>query len=273
MKTLSRNKSIFAADDFAGEQILIREAFRKNGVPNPIYFFGNGQELLAALEALLARGEREDLPCLILMDIRMPVMDGWEAMGRIKGTPPLGKIPVVMLTNSASPEDREKSFQLGAAGYITKPSNLEGLAREMGALRGFWERPTASPLPDAHPPARKSIRLFVNSRMEISNQSVIVMDVDGILDLNSVGFFEEALVGLFDQGKYKIVLNLGKVAYVSSAGFGILISVIREVRAKGGDIKISEIQPAVYHVFEILGLHDLFRIFKTEREAIQDFGT
>ncbi|HJT23971.1 MAG TPA: response regulator, partial [bacterium] len=145
MNTLIRHRSIFAADDYAGEQFLIRAALKGCDSPNPLYFFGNGQELVAALESLLSQGQTADLPCLILLDIKMPVMDGWEAMERIKGNPKLRDIPIVLLTNSSASEDSDRGFYLGAARYITKPSDLKGLAEEMRALRNYWGEPPSTP--------------------------------------------------------------------------------------------------------------------------------
>ncbi|HJT25459.1 MAG TPA: STAS domain-containing protein, partial [bacterium] len=120
-------------------------------------------------------------------------------------------------------------------------------------------------------PAPKRPNLFLNTRSDISNGSVMVMDIEGVLDLNTVGLFEDALLGLFSRQQYRIVLNMKKVAYISSAGFGVLISVIKEVRQKNGDIKIANVHRDVLNVFEMLGLPDLFRIFRMEKEAVEAF--
>jgi CheY-like chemotaxis protein len=79
----------------------------------------------------VARSERPDL---ILMDMNLPVLDGWEATRRIKAMPETGGIPVIALTSHAMTGDREKSLQAGCNEYETKPVDLERLLGKMEAL-------------------------------------------------------------------------------------------------------------------------------------------
>jgi CheY-like chemotaxis protein len=79
----------------------------------------------------VARSERPDL---ILMDMNLPVLDGWEATRRIKAMPETGGIPVIALTSHAMTGDREKSLQAGCDEYETKPVDLERLLGKMEAL-------------------------------------------------------------------------------------------------------------------------------------------
>ncbi|RMD71646.1 MAG: response regulator [Gammaproteobacteria bacterium] len=73
-------------------------------------------------------------PDLILMDLSMPVMDGWEATRRLKESPELRHIPVVVLTGHAMKEDRKRAFAIGAQGYIPKPINMQALLDCLTAL-------------------------------------------------------------------------------------------------------------------------------------------
>ena len=112
----------------------------------------------------------------------------------------------------------------------------------------------------------------LETRQAPSNTSVTVLDLEGELDTNTVSKFEEALNKLFAAGKYKVVLNLEKLTYISSAGFGILMNYIKDVRKHRGDIKITNVRPDVYSVFELLELPGLFHIVKTELDAIREFS-
>ena len=112
----------------------------------------------------------------------------------------------------------------------------------------------------------------LETRQAPSNTSVTVIDMQGELDTNNAADFEKTLDNIFSEGKYKIVLNMEKLIYISSAGFGILMSNIKDVRKHRGDIKITNVRPDVYSIFELLELPGLFHILKTEREAIQEFA-
>ena len=84
-----------------------------------------------ALEAVAA-----NTPELILMDLSLPVMDGWEATRRLKANPATASIPVIALTAHAMSGDREKAVEAGCDDYDTKPVNLKRLLEKMEALLG-----------------------------------------------------------------------------------------------------------------------------------------
>jgi len=111
----------------------------------------------------------------------------------------------------------------------------------------------------------------VAARTSPTNSTITVLDLQGELDTNTAPDFEKSLGDIFAAGKYKIILNLEKLTYISSAGFGILMSNIKNVRKHRGDIKITNVRPEVYSVFELLELPGLFHILKTERDAINEF--
>lgn len=281
MLTLTKLKPIFVVDDAVGEQYLIKEALKRCEVTNQVFLFGNGQELITTLTTMSSSPRPENLPCLILLDIKMPVMDGWETLEQIKANPKLDGIPVVILTNSSAPEDVDKGHHLGATRYITKSSDMEGLVESMRSLIEFWEGVVESPLDrldfgaqlvggKAVPP-KAAERLTIHLRTAMSNTSVSIVDIEGTLDINTVDLLESALQGLFEKQRYKIVLNMGKLTYVSSAGFGVLLSVIKDVRRKHGDIKIANVNEGIAKVFDLLELPGLFHILKTVQQAVENF--
>lgn len=114
-------------------------------------------------------------------------------------------------------------------------------------------------------------RLILTARVALSNSLVTVIDIEGVLDINTVGDFEAMLQDLFKKKQYKIVLNLKQLTYISSAGFGVLMSNIKDVRKNKGDIKIVNVSSDIYKVFDLLELPGLFHILKAEQDAVGEF--
>ncbi len=103
----------------------------------------NGYEVVIAVDGQqgvdMALSERPDL---ILMDMSLPVIDGWEATRRIKAEGATAKIPVIALTAHAMAGDREKAMEVGCDDYDTKPVEIARLLGKMSALLEFVSRPT-----------------------------------------------------------------------------------------------------------------------------------
>ena len=131
---------ILLAEDDKEDNILIQRAFRENKVPNPLVTVSNGTELLDYLYRRdgYSRLTTESYPCLVLVDLKLPRMDGKEALETIKRDKFLRKIPVVMMTQSQSLEEIFKSYDLGANSYLRKPSSFEGLVRTIKVLKEYW---------------------------------------------------------------------------------------------------------------------------------------
>ena len=100
---------------------------------------------------------------------------------------------------------------------------------------------------------------------------VVVLHLRGKLDAHTVSELDAAFKKCCLDGEHKIVVNGAHLRYISSAGFGVFISHIDEIREHGGDIKIAVLQPSVFNVFDILGFPMLFTIVDTESEAISLF--
>ena len=107
---------------------------------NNLHCVEDGVELLEYLrrEGKFADPATSPRPSLILLDLNMPRMDGREALQHIKADPNLRSIPVVILTTSKEEEDMIRGYDLGAASYITKPVNFEGLVDLMRAIGRYW---------------------------------------------------------------------------------------------------------------------------------------
>ena len=103
-------------------------------------------------------------------------------------------------------------------------------------------------------------------------EDVYVLRVDGFIDTITAPEVERTLGTMVDQGKYRLIMDLGGVDYISSAGWGIFISRIKEIRRNGGDLKLVRMSPGVYEVFELLEFDRILRAYDSVEEAEKGFG-
>ena len=132
--------TILMADDDEDDRLLALDALKEGRVLNNLHCVEDGVELLEYLrrEGKFADPATSPRPSLILLDLNMPRIDGREALQHIKADPNLRSIPVVILTTSKEEEDMIRGYDLGAASYITKPVNFEGLVDLMRAIGRYW---------------------------------------------------------------------------------------------------------------------------------------
>ena len=100
---------------------------------------------------------------------------------------------------------------------------------------------------------------------------VKVFRLKGFLDAHTAPIFEEALHAKVASGAYRLVVDGSELTYISSAGLGVFMSFIEEVREKGGDIRIGGLISKVRQVFDILGFNEIFQIFGTADAAVASF--
>jgi len=125
---MTKEVVILIADDDLGHIRLIEKNLVRAGLHNPIERFENGQQIL---DFLFGRGERrraKEASYLLMLDIRMPQIDGVEALRQVKHDPELRKIPVIMLTTTDDPREVEKCHALGCSSYIVKPVDYDKFA-------------------------------------------------------------------------------------------------------------------------------------------------
>ena len=145
--TMENNKlSILLVEDNEDDVLIAQRAFTEFTVINDVKVARDGQEALDMLTAAgRYAGGKPLKPALILLDITLPLMDGISALKKIKAEPTLRGIPVVMLTTSSRREDIERSYENGAASYITKPASLEEFLELARRFEMYWV--TVSKLP------------------------------------------------------------------------------------------------------------------------------
>jgi CheY-like chemotaxis protein len=124
---------ILAADDDRDDADLLRLLLRKAGLPNPVEFFREGEELVASLSKLVQTSLKALRPLLCFIDIKMPSMNGHEVLRWIRAQPALDRLPVIMLSSSDHPRDIQQAAQSGAQCYLTKypqPAILRQVAED-----------------------------------------------------------------------------------------------------------------------------------------------
>lgn len=104
-----------------------------------------------------------------------------------------------------------------------------------------------------------------------SVDGVQVLDLEGELDAHTAPRLEAAIQQCQAEQRYDILINGEHLRYISSAGLGVFMAFIEEVREHGGDIKVAALQTKVYNVFDLLGFPMLFDITGTEDEALAKF--
>lgn len=97
--------------------------------------------------------------------------------------------------------------------------------------------------------------------------------IDGYLDSSTFPKLQEHLAQMVAQDRVRLILDLADLDYISSAGLGVLMGMLREVREKGGDLKIVNMSEKIERVFNLLGFSRIMRLYSDEAAAIQDFAS
>ena len=138
---------ILVAEDDDGHAGLIRKNLSRAGIVNPLVHFKDGQEVIDFLFQTGNGPHRQvGQSYVLLLDIRMPKLDGIEVLRRIKADPNLKRIPVVVLTTSHNEDDISQSYDLHVNCYITKSRNLSQLFKIVKGIEEFWLQTVTLPL-------------------------------------------------------------------------------------------------------------------------------
>jgi len=136
---------IVVAEDDHGHMALLKMNFKRSGILNNMIHFENGEEILDFFFMNGSGPHREpDTSYLLLLDIRMPKVDGIEVLKRIKGNEATRKIPIIMITTTDDPEEINRCYDLGCNIYIVKPVEYDDFVdavRELGLFLMVMEMP------------------------------------------------------------------------------------------------------------------------------------
>ncbi len=102
-------------------------------------------------------------------------------------------------------------------------------------------------------------------------EQISVLDISGELDAHTASQLESSLMELINAKRIKIIVNCSRLDYIASAGLGVFMAYIEDVRGLGGDIKLSNMNDRVYNVFDLLGFPTLYDIVDDENEAVKAF--
>jgi anti-sigma B factor antagonist len=111
----------------------------------------------------------------------------------------------------------------------------------------------------------------VSTEVRGSQNQVSIIKVGGFIDTTTSSEVERTLHNLLKQNRYNIIIDLGNVDYISSAGWGIFISEIKSIREQTGDLKLVRMIPDVYEIFELLEFHHILDVYDTVDEAVKRF--
>ena len=150
MKSLKR---ILLVEDSPRDTELVLEALAENHLANEVISVSDGAE---ALDYLYRRGQfagrSNGQPAIILLDLKMPKVDGMEVLRQVKGDPALKVIPVIVMTSSREEQDLLRTYQLGANAYVVKPVQFTEFMQAVTKLGAFWAIVNVPPPgSEAHP--------------------------------------------------------------------------------------------------------------------------
>ena len=131
---------ILLVEDNRMDVELTLDAFHEAKLVNTIHVASNGQDALDYLFGIHQYADRIafPMPNLVLLDLKLPGIDGFEVLRQVKSTPVLKRLPVVILTSSKEEGDRALSYDQGANSYLVKPVSFEGFLGVVREIDGYW---------------------------------------------------------------------------------------------------------------------------------------
>ena len=131
---------ILLAEDEQNDVFLIRRAFQKAQLLNPIRVVSDGHEAISYLRGDGKYADREQfpLPTLVLLDLKMPRLGGFDVIAWVRQQPGLKRLPLVVLTSSKEGPDVNRAYELGANTYLVKPVEFDGLMDMIKNLSLYW---------------------------------------------------------------------------------------------------------------------------------------
>lgn len=146
-ETLATNSTILLAEDNDDDAFLMCRAFRRAHLLNPLVRVRGGEEAIAYLkgEGCYSNRNRFPLPFLLLLDLKMPRVNGFEVLQWVREQEDLKRLLIVVLTSSTREPDINKAYDLGANSYLSKPASFDELVQLLNRLQGYWIITNVSP--------------------------------------------------------------------------------------------------------------------------------
>jgi CheY-like chemotaxis protein len=133
--------TILLVEDEENDALLVRLAFKKNNISNPVQWVRDGLEAIAYLngDGEFADRKHYPFPEVLILDLKMPRMNGLELLAWIRDHPQFRVIPTIIMSSSQLDSDVEKAYNLGANTYMIKPSTFDDLANTVRLTHDYWK--------------------------------------------------------------------------------------------------------------------------------------
>jgi two-component system, response regulator len=134
------HRTILLVEDNPDDEELTLRALSRNNISNEVVVVRDGQEAVDWLEATGPHADRDpdDIPALILLDLKLPKIDGLDVLRRLRGNPRTALVPVVILTSSKEERDRASGYESGANSYVQKPVDFTSFVDAVRQLGMYW---------------------------------------------------------------------------------------------------------------------------------------
>jgi len=138
---------ILLAEDRDDDILLVQRAFAKGELANPLFVVRDGEEAISYLSGVGKYGNRAEypLPDLLLLDLKMPRVDGFEVLRWVRQQPGFSALRVVVLTASDQIRDVNTAYRLGANSFMVKPTDFENVVEMARTLRSYWLQMSKAP--------------------------------------------------------------------------------------------------------------------------------
>ena len=131
---------VLLVEDYQNDILLLRHFWKTEGLEHPLVEVRHGLEAMDYLtgQGIFANRKLYPLPCLMLLDLKMPLVTGLDVLKQIRGQPGLKMLPVLVFSASALPGDVDEAYRLGASAFLVKPSGVAEFASLVRLIRDFW---------------------------------------------------------------------------------------------------------------------------------------
>jgi two-component system response regulator len=137
---MNKSGHILVAEDDATDAYFFQRAFKRSGIPVTLHFVRDGQEVIDYLQGKGQFADRaaHPLPHLLLLDLKMPHLDGFDVLEWVRIQPGFRGMQIVIFSSSGEPRDINRAYGLGANWYLVKPHSMEELTALVGRFKKFW---------------------------------------------------------------------------------------------------------------------------------------
>lgn len=143
----TRNQSILVVEDNPMDLDFMLQAFDEHGVLNPVRICRDGEEALQYIEAHQSPDD-PDLPVIVLLDLRLPKVDGIDVLRAARRHPVWKQVPIVIVTTSRENSDISVAYELGVNSYIVKPVDFDAFAEVVKNIKLYWLLTNEPPFPE-----------------------------------------------------------------------------------------------------------------------------